>query len=257
MTSGGGRTLNSDISYDLGAWLRARTNVTTIKTLAAYEVVQLAYPRPPTERQELGMAVGKAIDATLSRYSHEFDRGRHPTVTAMNRLAATTLDEELRDIDLALDASERKRTADQIAAVLQAFRKTKVFGLPRPRTRMILIDGQVGVYTQPDYWDRKSRFYEMKSYRAIPPPPDVALQLRLFQLGFTGFDAFLVCVNRHASPPDVTVTAIPALTPTDSVDTLRQALALGLRNGREKVLEYIDSPIVRYSVAQGTASGTG
>jgi hypothetical protein len=193
------------------------------------------------------MAVGKAIDATLSRYSHEFDRGLRPTVGAMNRLAESTLDEELQDIDLPIDPAERKRALDQIAAVLQAFRKTEVFGLPRPRTRMLLIDEQVGVYTQPDYWDRKQRFYEMKSYRAIPPPPDVALQLRLFQLGFAGLDAYLVCVNRHASPPDVSITPIPPLTPEDSTATLRQALAVAREKGRDKVLEYIDSPVVRYS----------
>jgi hypothetical protein len=222
--------------------------VTTIRTLAAHEVVQLAFPRPPTERQELGMAVGKAIDATLSRYSHEFDRKLRPTVAAMVRLATTTLDQELKDLDLAIEAVERIRVNEQIAAVLQAFRNTEVFGLPRPRTRLVLINERVGIYTQPDYWDRQRRFYEMKSYRAIPPPPDVSLQLRLFQLGFPSFEAFLVCVNRHVSPPDVSIAPVPPLTPGESVETLRQALGFGLEKGHEKVLEYIDSPVVRYSI---------
>lgn len=222
--------------------------MTTIKTLASYEIVQLTYPRPPTERQELGMAVGRAIDTTLSRYSHAFARGLRPTVSAMNRFAATTLDEELGDIDLRIEPAERRRAAEQIGAVLQAFRKTEVFGLPRPRTRMMLIDDQVGVYAQPDYWDGQSRFYEMKSYRAIPPPPEVALQLRLFQLAFAGFAAYLVCVNRHASPPEVTLNLIPPPDPDLAVDTLREARRLGLQHGKEKVLEYIDLPVVRYSV---------
>lgn len=230
--------------------------MTTIRTIATHEVVQLAFPRPPTERQEFGMAVGKAIDATLSRYSHEFDRGLRPTVGAMTRLAQTTLDEELKDIDLPLGPSDRTQALEQITAVLQAFRKTEVFGLPRPRTRMILIDGRVGVYTQPDYWDRKHRFYEMKSYRAIPPPPDVALQLRLFQLGFAGLEAFLVCVNRHASPPDVTISAIPPLSSEGALATLRQALSAGLEKGQDKVLEYIDSPIVRYTVGNPPPKGS-
>ncbi len=194
------------------------------------------------------MAVGKSIDSTLSRYSHEFDRGRHPTVGAMNQFAAAALENELKDIDLPASASERARAKEQIAAVLQAFRKTEVFGLPRPRTRMILINERVGVYTQPDYWDRKGRIYEMKSYRALPPPADVVLQLRLFQLGFAGFETYLVCVNRHASPPDVTITPIPPITPGESVETLSQALRLGIENGREKVLEYVDNLVVRYSV---------
>ena len=231
--------------------------MTVIKTLAAHEVLQLAYPRPPSERQELGMAVGKAIDTTLSRYSHEFDRGMRPTVAAMNRLAQVTLDSELHDIDLGLTEAQRRQALGQISAVLQAFRKTEVFGLPRPRTRMILIDERVGIYTQPDYWDRKRRFYEMKSFRAIPPPPDVALQLRLFQLGFSGFDAFLVCVNRHATPPDVSVTPIPPLTTEEANATLRQARTFALEKGQAKVLEYIDSPIVRYSLPSGSAFPPG
>lgn len=194
------------------------------------------------------MAVGKSIDSTLSRYSHEFDQGRRPTVGAMNQFAGAALENELKDIDLPASASERARAKEQIAAVLQAFRKTEVFGLPRPRTRMILINERVGVYTQPDYWDRKRRIYEMKSYRALPPPPDVVLQLRLFQLGFAGFETYLVCVNRHASPPDVSITSIPPITPGGSVETLSQALRLGIENGREKVLEYVDNLVVRYSV---------
>jgi hypothetical protein len=222
--------------------------MTTIKTLATHEVVQLAFPRTPTERQELGMAVGKAIDSTLSRYSHEFDRGLRPTVAAMTRFASETLDDELRDMDLPLGPLDRDRARQQILAVLQTFRKTEVFGLPRPRTRMVLINERVGVYAQPDYWDRKQRFYEMKSYRAVPPPPEVALQLRLFQLGFVGFDAFLVCVDRHSTPPGVSITAVPPLTSEESTATLREALDFGLRNGREKVLEYIDSQVVRYTV---------
>jgi hypothetical protein len=228
--------------------------MTTIRVLAAHEIVQLTYPRPPTEKQEFGMAVGKAIDSTLSRYSHEFDRGFRPTVSSMNRLAEASLEEELRDIDLTVEASERARARQQISAVLQAFRKSEVFGLPRPRTRMILVNELVGVYTQPDYWDRKSRFYEMKSYLAIPPPPHVALQLRLFQLGFSGFDAFLICVDRHATPPGVTVAPIPRLTPEEMAETLRLALSAGMQSGKEKVLEFIDSPVVRYSIDREAAS---
>jgi hypothetical protein len=231
--------------------------MTTIKTLATHEVVQWAYPRPPTERQEFGMAIGKAVDSALSRYSHQFESGRRPTVGAMAQFAATVLDDELKDIDLLVASPERTKAQEQIVAVLQAFRKTEVFGLPRPKTRMILIDEKVGIYAQPDYWDRKSRFYEMKSYRAIPPPPDVALQLRLFQLGFPGLDAFLVCVNRHASPPDVAIVPIPPMTPTESAEVLRQALEFGLEKGREKVLEYVDSPVVRYSVPAAPARGAG
>lgn len=195
------------------------------------------------------MVVGKVVDATLSRYSHEYDRGRRPTLAAMNRFTSDLLDGELRDIDLPIATQDRSRVLGQVAAVLQAFRKTEVVGMSRPRSRLVLINDRVGVYTQPDYWDRKSRFYEMKSYRAVPPPPDVRLQLRLFQLGFVGFDAFLLCVDRHSTPPEVSFTPIPPLTPEERSETLRDALRTGSELGIEKVLEYIDSPVIRYTVA--------
>jgi len=45
--------------------------MTTVRTVATYEIVQITYPRPPvTERDELGMAVGRVIDSSFSRYSH-------------------------------------------------------------------------------------------------------------------------------------------------------------------------------------------
>ena len=230
--------------------------MTSIRTLAVHDVVQYTFPRPPTERQELGMAIGKAIDTTLSRYSHEFERGLRPTAGAMTAAARSTFQEELRDIDLSVSAEELSKADGQMAAVLRAFRKTEVFGLPRPKTRLIVINDRVGVYAQPDYWDRRNRFYEMKSYRAVPPPADVVLQLRLFQLAFQGFDGFLVCVNRHANPPDVLIAPVVPISPHDSEDTLRLALRLGLEHGQEKVLEYIDSPSVRYSVPEGEPART-
>jgi hypothetical protein len=226
-----------------------------IRTLAAYEVVQLTFPRVPSEAQELGMVVGKVIDTTLSRYSHEFDRRLRPTVTAMHRFAEEQLERELRDIDMVVPPAEKQRALDQIAGTLQAFRRTEVFGLPRPRTRLVLIDEQVGVYTQPDYWDRKSRFYEMKSYRAVPPSPAVALQLRLFQLGFPELQGFLLCVDRHSVPPEASITPLAPLDSAESNRTLRLALDLGLSHGHEKILDYVDSPVVRHSTA-GAMPGT-
>ncbi len=222
--------------------------MTLVKTLATHEIVQIAYPRPVTERDPLGMAAGKAIDAALSRYNHEFRQDRRPTASAMNKFATSILDEELKDADVALGPESREKILLQIAGVLQAFRRSEVFGLPRPRTRLILINGRVGVYAQPDYWDGRGRFYEMKSYRAVPLPPDVELQLKLFQLAFAGFHAFLACFNRHTLPVEVIVTEIPGLSDEQAREVLSVAYQTGLHDGKEKVLEYIDSPIVQYSL---------
>jgi len=224
--------------------------MTTVKTVAAHEVVRATYPRPITEKDEIGMAAGKAIDETLSRYSYEFAQSRHPTRTAMNRLAAETLDEELANADVQLTPEDRERQLAAISAVLQAFRQSEVMGMARPRSRLILINGRVGIYAQPDYWDGRERIYEMKSYHASPMPPDVRLQLHLFQLAFPKFRAFLACFDRHATPVATSIEEIPALELAAAEEVLRLALRVALEQGTEKVLEYVHHPTVRYSVTE-------
>ncbi|MGP8072628.1 MAG: hypothetical protein ACLPZM_05815 [Thermoplasmata archaeon] len=224
--------------------------MTTAKTLAAHEVVRAAYPRPVTEKDEIGMAVGKAIDETLSRYSYEFAQSRRPTRTAMNRLATEILDRELEDADLQLTEADRTAQRAAISAVLQAFRSSEVMGMTRPRSRLILINERVGVYAQPDYWDGRERFYEMKSYHATPTPPDVCLQLQLFQCAFPKFRAFLACFDRHSSPVTTTIDELPPIEPGVAEQVLKFAYRTGLELGTDKVLEYVDSPTVRYVIPE-------
>ncbi len=223
--------------------------MTTIRTLATHDLVQLAHPRPPKEGDELGKAEGKAIDSALALYSHESSQNRRPTLTAMNRYAVQVLDEELRDAHVELGPAERPLVLSRVSEVVKAFRHSEVFGLPRPKTRMILINHQVGVYAQPDYWDGRSRFYEMKSYRAVPPPPDVALQLTMFQLAFPGFEGRLICFDRHVTPVQITVAPLTPLSEGQTRSVLLGAWREGLEHGEEKVLEFIDSPIIRYSIS--------
>lgn len=222
--------------------------MTTVKTVAAHEVVQAAYPRPVTERDEVGIAVGKAIDEALARFSHEFGQGRRPTLSAMNRLAFEVLDRELADADVVLTPEDRERQRAAVSGVLQAFRRSEVMGLSRPRSRMILVNERVGVYAQPDYWDGRDRFYEMKSYHADPMPPDIRLQVELFQLAFPGFHAFVAWFDRHATPVTTTIEGVPPLAAATTAEVVALAYRTGLESGVEKVLEYIDSPIVRYSI---------
>jgi len=223
--------------------------MSVIKTVATHDVVQAAYPRPVTEKDELGMAVGKAIDETLSRYSHEFGQDRRPTVTSMQRFATEVLDRELVDADLLLTPGDREHQLSAIFGVLQAFRRSEVMGLPRPRTRLVLINERVGIYAQPDYWNGRDRFYEMKSYLARPPPPDVELQLRLFQCAFPKFRAYLACFDRHATPVATVIEEVSPLEPAMADEVLKRAYRTGLELGTDKVLEYVDNPIVRYAIA--------
>ena len=227
--------------------------MTTIRTVAAHEVVSAAYPRPVTARDEVGMAVGKAIDETLSFWSYEVGRSRRPTFASVQRRAAETLAQELADADVQLSPSDRERELAAIAGVLHAFRESEVMGLSRPRSRLVVINERVGVYAQPDYWDGRDRFYEMKSYFVDPTPPDVTLQLRLFQCAFPGFRAYLACFDRHSTPVVPHIEQLPPLEKHRADEVLGLAYRTGLEKGQEKVLEYIDSPAVRYKIPVGPA----
>jgi hypothetical protein len=199
------------------------------------------------------MAVGKAIDSSLAQWGHQLRQGRRPTQSGMVKVASELLDEALAEAAVALAPPERAATMQQIEEVLRAYRGSDIAGLARPRTRVIVIGGKVGVYAQPDYWDGRSRFFEMKSYRAVPLPPDVALQMRLFQLAFPAFEAVLVCLDRHSRPVETTSFTVPAPSQEEAASALRCALGLGLEFGQEKVLEYVEGPFVHYSLPSGVA----
>ncbi|MCI4357582.1 MAG: hypothetical protein L3J95_04345 [Thermoplasmata archaeon] len=220
--------------------------------MATHEVVSATFPREVTERDELGMAIGKAIDTALSRYSHEASRGRRPGVTAIVALGRAEFEELARDADLAIAAADRAEVERQISGVVRAFRSSVLFGLERPRSRLILIGETVGVYAQPDFWDRRSTFYEMKSYRAIPPSPAVALQVALFCLAFPGFRARLVGLDRHANPVSVLDDELPPPVEEERARILHLAFDFGLHHGTDKVLEFIDVPVVRYPLPPGS-----
>lgn len=223
----------------------------TIRAVATNEVVRAAFPRPTVDGQEVGLAAGKAIDETLSRYGHEFSLGRKPGTGPMVAHAGRVFDDALAELGSAISPTDRKAALAPVPRVLKAFRSSVLFGLPRPRSRMILINAEVGVYAQPDYWDGRERVYEMKSYRAIPPKPDVALQLRLFQLAFPRFHQSLVCIDRHSDPVEVLIAEIPPPSPEEGREALRLAWKVGREVGKEKVLEYVDNPVVHYTVEPG------
>jgi hypothetical protein len=222
--------------------------VTQIRTVPVHEIVKQTYPRPVREGDELAMAIGRAIDGTLSRIGHEARIGRRLSGASSRSLATELLDGALEEAAIELPALEHERTLFQIDRVVESFRHSEIFGLDRPRTRVILIDNSVGVYAQPDYWDGRSRIIEMKSYLAIPPPPDIALQLRLFQLAFPQFECTLFCLNRHTVPVDTARLSVRPPTAEESVEALRLACSVAAEHGESKVLEYMQGPFVPYSL---------
>ena len=222
--------------------------MTEIRTLPVHAVVRHVYPRPTTEKDELAMAVGKAIDAALSRFSYEARRGYRLTQRAMQTRAAEFLDDELATAGVEAAQVDRASILAEFEGMIRAFRSSVLYGLSRPRTRVILIGSEVGVYAQPDFWDGASRFFELKSYLAIPPPPDVAMQVELFQLAFPRFESILVCIDRHARPVQTTLAVVPRPSPARVQELLRTAYDLARATGEPKVREYVDGPFIPYAV---------
>jgi hypothetical protein len=219
-----------------------------IRAVAAHDVVRSVYPRPITERDRIGMAAGKAIDAAVTELGHQFRSGRRPTLTATERLAHATFDDEIAEAMVDLSSEARGLQFREIDNAIRAFRASPLVGLTRPKSRLIVIDGQAGVYAQPDYWDGLNRFYEMKSYHADPTPPDVQLQLTLFQLAFPGFHAVLAEIDRHVDPVRAILRPVPPVAVPERDRVLRIARGVALAAGQDRVLEYVDSPVIRYSV---------
>jgi len=222
--------------------------VTTIRTVATHDIVQSLFPRTVTDQDKLGMAVGRAIDSALAQFSYDFRQSRRPTVSAMSRVAESLLDEGLAEVDTEVTTGERQRLAGQVTGVLQSFRRSEVFGLLRPKSRLILVQEVVGVYAQPDYWNGRDRIYEMKSYPATLALPDVKLQLEIFQLAFPGFRTVLATFDRFSSPVVSKLTEVAPLEARRRDELLRMVHQKGLELGEPKVLEYIDHPAVRYSL---------
>ena len=220
--------------------------MTLVRMIPTHEIVQQTYPRPPREQDEVPKAIGKAVDAALARFSYEFRQGRRPTSSGMRTLAEAVLDDELEGVGAEISSPEREKALRQIDGVLRAFRQSEIFGLSRPRTRIILIRNEVGVYAQPDFWDGRGRFFEMKTYRAIPPQADVALQMSIFQLAYPRFESVLVCFNRHAEPVEAASLRLPPPTEAETSRVLRLAYEVGRRHGEDKVLEYLDEPTLHY-----------
>lgn len=220
--------------------------MTTIRAVAAYQVVAERFPRPVREEDVWGLAAGRAIDEALGRFAHESSLGRRPSISAAADAGVLRFEDGVQELGAAPEAVRSVEVRGQLERVLRAFRGSVIARLPRPRSRLLLLNRAYGVHCQPDFWDRRSAFYEMKSYRADAARPDLALQLRLFQLAFPGFAGHLITFDRFVDPVPVSVTRLAPPGPEEVRETLTIALGTAQRHGVDKVLEYVDAPVIPY-----------
>jgi len=85
--------------------LRFSDAVTRIRTIPVHAIVKQVYPRPVREGDELAMAIGRAIDGTLSRIGHEARLGRRLSGATARLYATELLDTALEES--AIDLSPR------------------------------------------------------------------------------------------------------------------------------------------------------
>ncbi len=225
--------------------------VETIRVLAAHQVVSDAFPREEREEDLWGRAAGLAVDSAMSDFAHGVRQGRRPSVARTVEVAMARFDDAVAEAGAEPDATRRAAALEQAEAVLRAYRNSPIVGLPRPRSRLVVVGGEVGMYAQPDFWDGRSRFFEVKSYRATPDRPELALQLRLFQLAFPGFEATLVAFDRFARPVAVLTSSVPPLREDDREPALRRVLDCGRRLGEPKVAHYLTADRIDYPAPAG------
>ena len=87
---------------------------------------------------------------------------------------------------------------------------------------------------------------------------DVQLQLDLFQLAFPEFTERLVSLDRHADPVTLTLDTISPVSAERKRELLVTSRELALVHGVEKVLRYVDAPMIRYPAeAEGRPPSRG
>ncbi len=222
--------------------------MTTVRTVAAHQIVADRFPKPPREEDALAIASGAAVDHAVSQFAYGTRLGRRPSLEGTANEGMRRFDEVLAENPGAADEAGRAEVRRQVEGTLRAYRKSPLVGLPRPPSRIVLIGTRFGYYAQPDFWDGRSRFFEMKSYAAAPTKPDLKLQLSLFQLAFPGLEAILVCFDRRSDPVPMTLASLPSPSPEDERALLGLASEVIGRLGEEKVLEYVRAPAVHYSM---------
>ncbi len=148
------------------------------------------------------MVLGKCLDETVSKmnyYNYKFQINRNISLKALKSYTAF-LKSEFEINDIVVDKSEMRKYYAMGWKFINAFKKSVLYEnmLLRDRTRIIIINDEVGIYAQPDFVDyEKEVIYEMKSFSLKPLPEYVRKQVRVFQLAYPKFNTVIIGFPRN------------------------------------------------------------
>ncbi len=150
----------------------------------------------------INMILGKCLDETVTQmnyYNYRSEFKRNISMNAMKGFAFM-LNSELTKNSIVLNNNDKKNYYAMGWRFINAFKKSELYenSLLRDRTRLIIINGEVGIYAQPDFVDYIHEImYEMKSFSLKPVPEYVRVQVKIFQLAYPDFISKLIAFPRN------------------------------------------------------------
>jgi hypothetical protein len=197
-------------------------------TVPAYSIVNYKYPI--TADNPIGIAFGYAFDrallecnyhglsvaSTLRYFKGEFIR-------MMNGYSNSITQEQLL-----------QQILQQASLMFLAYKQTPIYrnSLLRPKTRVVVINDEIGVYMQPDFYDPYTDvFYEVKSY---PLRKDeymfkrLCYQVKLYQLAYPKSKAVAVGFGSGNGSSNngysYELLELPSLTPKEKLQLLQEIM---------------------------------
>ncbi len=125
---------------------------------------------------------------------------------------------------------------------IHAFKTSDIYKnrFMKDRTRLIIINGDVGIYAQPDFVNYDDKiFYEMKSFSVRPVPLYVIKQVRIFQLAYPDFESYLIGIPRDKRYIKIQKILVNRSSEKTKKMLLRSLYEYAIKNGRD--IDYNDA----------------
>jgi hypothetical protein len=190
-------------------------------TVPSYSIVNYKYPI--TADNPIGIAFGYAFDRALLECNYhglsvastlQYFKGEF--IRMLNGYSNSITQEQLL-----------QQILQQASMMFLAYKQTPIYrnSLLRPKTRVVVINDEIGVYMQPDFYDPLNDvFYEVKSY---PLRKDeymfkrLCYQVKLYQLAYPKSKAVAV---GFCNGYGYELLELPSLTPREKLQLLQEIM---------------------------------
>ncbi|AAT43067.1 hypothetical protein [Picrophilus oshimae] len=130
---------------------------------------------------------------------------------------------------------------------IHAFKGSEIYKnrFMKEKTRLIVINGDAGVYAQPDFIDYNNKtFYEMKSFSVRPAPLYVIKQVRIFQLAYPDFKSYIIGIPRDKRYIRIQRVRVNESSERTKKSLLKSLYNYAMENGRD--IDYKDAIFKRH-----------